>query len=211
MDKLCHAYAYGKGNLAVKTLNYNFDLDITDFVSVNFEQITDIVDMLGGIDVDISESERLEFNKYIEETSNQKIDEAGLVHLDGSQTLCYSRIRACDGDNERTNRQRVVLSEIFNKLINTSPLKYPMLIEKFLPYVTTSLEIEEMLDIGLKVITNSPSLYTCGIPNEFINYEGGKIDGKWYYIYDIDTAKDMINKYIYEDIEFSQYQDYMEN
>ncbi len=67
------------------------------------------MDKLGGIDVEITENERQEFNKVISETTNEKISQSGMVHLNGAQALCYSRIRKGDSDDARTSRQREVL------------------------------------------------------------------------------------------------------
>ena len=203
--KICHAYAYGGSSLAVKTLNTNFGLDITDFVSVNFDQLTEIVDKLGGIDVEITENERQEFNKVISETTNEKISQSGMVHLNGAQALCYSRIRKGDSDDARTSRQREVLQLLFEKMKKESPLKYPSIVRELMPYVTTSLNTEEIIKLAAVVVTKNPSMESAGMPNEYIEHSGGKIDRVWYYIYDIDTAADMIKEFIYDDIDFSQY------
>ncbi len=203
--KINHAYAYGGAELAVKTLNLNFGLDITDFVSVNFDQLTEIVDILGGIDVEITENERQEFNRIIAETTNETLSESGFVHLNGAQTLCYSRIRKSDSDDARTERQREVLELIFNKMLDVSPLQYPSIVRELMPYVTTSLSTEEILQLAGVMITKNPTMQTCGLPNEYIEHTGGYIGKLWCYSYDLDTASDMIKKFIYDDIPFSEY------
>ena len=86
--KICHAYSYGGAELAIKTLNTNFKLDITDFITLNFEQLIKIVDTLGGIDIEISENELNEFNRIIG-NENDKINKSGIVHINGRQALCY--------------------------------------------------------------------------------------------------------------------------
>ncbi len=203
--KINHAYSYGGAELAVKTLNSNFGLDITDFVSVNFDQLTEIVDILGGVDVEITESERQEFNRIIAETTNETLSESGMVHLNGAQTLCYSRIRKSDSDDARTERQREVLELIFNKMKDVSPLQYPSIVRELMPYVTTSLSTDEILQLASVVITKNPTMQTCGLPNEYIDHTGGYIGELWCYSYDLNTASDMIKKFIYDDIPFSEY------
>ena len=167
--------------------------------------------MLGGIDVEIDESERKEFNKIIRETTNEQLSDSGLVHLNGAQALCYSRIRYNDNDDARTSRQREVLEILFNKMKSESSLKYPSIIKDLMPYVTTSLSTDELIQLSAVVVTKNPTMESCGMPNDYIVHSGGKIDGIWYYTYDLDTASDMIKRFIYDDIPFESYQNPSEN
>ena len=128
-----------------------------------------------------------------------------MVHLNGAQTLCYSRIRKSDSDDARTERQREVLELIFNKMKDVSPLQYPSIVRELMPYVTTSLSTDEILQLASVVITKNPTMQTCGLPNEYIDHTGGYIGELWCYSYDLNTASDMIKKFIYDDIPFSEY------
>ena len=117
------AYFFGGPKLAVQTINTNFDMDISDYVTVNFNAIADIVDAVGGIELTITEEEVDIMNKTIKE-SNKLLDgepsdyvSVGTQICDGHQVLAYVRIRKLgNGDFDRTARQREVLSLIFQKV-----------------------------------------------------------------------------------------------
>ena len=97
LDKITHAYSYGEAPLALKTLNENLDLNITEFVTVNFDAVADAVDALGGIKMNITSAEIEYINGYIDETSkvtgkkSKHITSAGTYMLDGVQAVAYSR------------------------------------------------------------------------------------------------------------------------
>ena len=102
-EKLTHAYAYGGANLLVETIENNFKIDIQNYAVVDFYSFMDIVDALGGVEVDVRSSEIKELNKFIDETYNfnnnankgsiQYINSPGIQRLSGYQALSYSRIR----------------------------------------------------------------------------------------------------------------------
>lgn len=139
MDKINHAFAFGGEELALQTVNQNFDMNIRDFVTVDFEGLEEIVDSLDGIEVDIKENE----------VSHVPGSIAGPQILNGKQALYYSRIRKTgNGDFERTQRQRLVLEEILRKALNTGIASYPKILNKILPFVETSLAKNEMLKLG---------------------------------------------------------------
>lgn len=197
--KINHAYAYGGSELAVKTVNSNFDMDIKDFVSVNFGQLADIIDYVGGVTVNVTSAEQQNANKYIE--SNKKITKTGDVHLNGEQAVAYARVRKVGGDTQRTERQREVLTDLFNNVKKMNKTKYPALINKVLSECQTSLTDNEMMTMGLWAVTSNPELETLGLPNKECDSTGKIIDGVWYYVYDIDNATDIIHRYIYDDIQ----------
>ena len=123
-DKLNHAYAYGGAALAINTLNTNFGLNISDFVAVDFASLPKIINSLGGIDLPIRDDELQYINDYIDHinsldgTNSPHITTAGTQHVDGVQALAYSRIRyTSGGDFERTERQRTVLTALFNEAL----------------------------------------------------------------------------------------------
>ena len=149
-DKITHAYAYGGPQLAVKTLNENFDLDIQEFATVNFESFPEIIDALGGIDIEITQEEidtSININSHIQHlnvlngTNSPYITTPGFQHLDGTQALAYARIRYTEGgDAARTQRQQIVLNALIEKLKETPATQYTTLLNKFLPLVKTSLK-----------------------------------------------------------------------
>ena len=202
--KINHAYAYGGAELAVQTLNENFGMDITDYVTVNFDSLADIIDEMGGVTIDVTEEERYQINVYLRRGA--ALTETGMVNLNGPQAVSYSRIRKIDSDNMRASRQREVLAALFDKALEINPLSYPAYVRKFSPMVETSLSNDEILKIakvGLK--GSSLSLEQAAFPNDYIQSGGQTINGGWYYVYDLDQATDMLQQYIYEDIPFEHY------
>ena len=200
--KINHAYAYGGPELAIQTLNENFGMDVTDYVTVNFESLADIIDEMGGVMIDVTEEERFQVNAYLER--GLPLKETGMVNLTGAQAVSYSRIRKIDSDSMRASRQREVLAALFDKALDINPLNYPSYVRKFAPMVETSLSNDEILKIatvGLK----SPTLEQAAFPNDNIYSSGQMINGGWYYVYDLEQATDMLHQYIYEDIPFEHY------
>ena len=202
--KINHAYAYGGPELAVQTLNENFEMDITDYVTVNFDSLADIIDEMGGVTIDVTDAERFQINAYLRR--GEPLSEIGMVNLNGPQAVSYSRIRKIDSDNMRASRQREVLAALFDKALDINPLSYPSYVRKFSPMMETSLSNDEMLKIATAVIKGkSISLEQAAFPNDHIFAEGQTINGAWYYVYDLDQATDMLHQYIYEDIPFAHY------
>ena len=86
--KINHAYAYGGAELAIQTINENFNLDITDYAAVNFDSLADVIDAMGGIDLEVTEEERYQINAYLLE--GEPLRESGMVHLNGPQAVSYA-------------------------------------------------------------------------------------------------------------------------
>lgn len=182
LTKVTHAYAYGGPELALNTLNRNLDLDISEFVTVNFEIVADVVDLVGGIDIDIDKSELSQMNKYIEDTSKNvgrkanKITSAGKQHLDGIQAVTYARIRkTAGGDYKRTERMRTVLTEVFKKAKKMDAGKLNELANKILPQVQTNIGLSEVVSL-IPTITSINISDSIGWPYEV---KGITLD-RWY-------------------------------
>ena len=205
-DKLNHAYAFGGPQLAIKTLNENFDLNIEDFAAVNFETLPKIIDKLGGIELDIDEEELEYVNGYIAHlnningTSEPAIESTGVQHVSGTQALAYCRIRyTSGGDYKRTERHREVLTEIFKKIETMPVTSYPSLLLDILPMVNTSLTYNEILDLGTEVLKlGDSSMELERFPLD--DYcEGKMIDGIYYLSFDKETTVEQLHNYIFED------------
>ncbi len=204
-DKLTHAYAYGKSTLAVKTLNKNFDLEITDYATVNFYELSRIIDYIGGVTIDVNQKEREHLNSYVipklrKQTSLEckDIPKTGKQVLDGTQALCYARIRKIDGDIERGNRQKEVLTAMIEKFKKTSVSKLPNVVKMVLSECTTSLSDKTIIDMGKWALLSQPEIEHISIPNDNIDAKGGIRNGKWYYLYDLNVAKEEMKKFILE-------------
>ena len=155
-DKANLAYSYGGPKMAINLMNTNLDLDITDYVAVNFSALIDTIDLLGGIDVEINEYEREYINGYMTETSKitgkdiVPLYESGQVHLNGIQATAYCRIRQTAGDDyRRTERQRLVIQRIAEKVKKTDIVTLNKIIDQVLPNISTSLEPKEIAGMAL--------------------------------------------------------------
>ena len=145
-NKLNASYAFGGPGETVNIINYNFDLDIQKYVVVDFQGFRDIVNVIGGVTVDVKDKEV----KYIPD-----LTEAGTYLLDGSQTLAYSRIRHSDDDFVRSQRQRDVLLSIFADLRGEDPLSQTSVANKSLAFMRSNISVTEitgsLFNLALKV------------------------------------------------------------
>lgn len=155
-DKLNAAYAYGGPDLALQTINQNFDTTITDYVTIDFSAMVSMVNAVGGVTIDIETEEELDWvNEYLMdvnekvETGSPFLEETGSQLVDGSQALAYCRVRYVgDGDFDRTLRQRVVFEQVLSKALDLDLQAQYNLVMATLPYVETSLSTMEMFKYG---------------------------------------------------------------
>ncbi|EOU1658086.1 LCP family protein [Clostridium perfringens] len=189
-DKITHAYAFGGPELAMKTLNENFKINVEDFMAVNFTSLPEIIDKIGGVKINITQEEI----PHIPGVTSE-----GKQTLNGAEALAYSRIRhAAGGDYKRTERQRIVLEAIFEKLKSTPKSEYPSLIDEFLPYVETNMSSMDMI----KLATNVAPLIKGNLELARFPLDGyckGEILHKvWYLVYDRQATLNQIQEYIYD-------------
>lgn len=203
--KLNHAYAYGGVKLLMKTVNTNFDLDIEDYVMVDFHDMISIINAVDGIDVDIKENEIEYINNGIRNLNNLEgtqipyVETPGLIHLDGTQATSYARIRSTKGgDYARTERQRLVLKKVYDKVRTASLVDLPNYIAQLSPFVKTSLTYDEIFDLGLKVLTEEFSIKGTHFPTVNTSEEISK--SEWYIKMDKPATVDELHDYIYRDI-----------
>lgn len=219
-DKITHAYAYGGPELAIKTLNQNFNLDIQNYVTVNFHQMADIVDAFGGVDMDLTADEVYQLNQnlwtlgqespgtvvssdYIPNT-NGEIDlingpfEDGSYHLNGNRAVAYARIRHTDSDDVRASRQQLVLQALLDKA-KGNPILLPFRAQKALSACETSMGVGDMLALT-PIVFGGLRLETLTIPGEEEQAYGAYLaDGAWVYEYDLAAASQHIRRFIYEE------------
>ena len=170
--KATECYYFGGPQRSMAMLNVNLDLDIQDFVTVDFNVLAEVVDELGGIEIDIAEDEIGHLNNYQVEGSQVTgkdivpVTYAGPQTLNGLQTLSYCRIRYTEGsDYKRTERQRTVLEQILKKAKTTDLLTLNAIIDKVAGNVLTSLSNTEMLGL-VKDIASYNLVDTTGFPFE---------------------------------------------
>lgn len=183
LDKVNHAYAYGGAELSLSTLNTNLDLDITQFVTVNFESVVDIVNAVGGVNMQITAEEVKYINPYIDEVNevtkhnSSHITSAGNYNLDGVQALAYGRVRyTAGGDYKRTERMRDVLMGVFDKAKKMSISGLNTAADKVLSKIYTNINSSEILGLIPQIATYKITDST-GWPYKT---QGATINGVWY-------------------------------
>ncbi|MDO4924781.1 MAG: LCP family protein [Turicibacter sp.] len=211
-DKLNHAYAFGGPELAIQTINRAFDLDIEDYVTVDFWAVEKIIDAIGGVEIDVSSDELVYLNDYINDLNNNSPDgskiitlsSSGLQHLNGRQAVAYMRIRYVgDGDFERMQRQREVMEVALNGVQNISLPKMLTLANDLLSTVKTNLTKGEIIDLVTKVVTKGiPSMEQYQLPTR--NGGVGKtINGIYYFIPNTLLSNvEEFHKNIYSEIDY---------
>lgn len=206
--KLNAAYAHGGPELAMKTINETYGLNITRYAEVNYVSFADIVDAAGGINIGITAQEAHEINRNMK-GQLQKEYQGGLmtktqalrslqqftleekdypqIHLNGQQALAYSRIRKLDSDYMRAGRQRKVLTAILErtKTIVFNPVACVSFVTEALRSVKTNMSMPEMISLGLKALA-SGGIEQMRLPVDG-TYTGGKVDGDWRQ-HDVDYA-----------------------
>ena len=155
------AYCTGGAKKMINMLNKNLDMNISDFVTVNFQAVAETVELLGGIDVEMKKEEVIHLNNYCVETSKvtgmdytplEEIE--GVHHLNGVQAVAYARIRKTSGnDFRRAARQREVIYKIVEKAKNSSIATLNTVLDKIFPMIYTSLTEKEILSMGMDMLS----------------------------------------------------------
>ena len=154
-NRINASYIWGGAELLLKTLETNFGVTADAWAEVNFEQLVQVIDAIGGVEVEVTEAERTQVNSilrfYNEKTGSPQEDqllmESGLVTLTGKQALCFSRIRKIDGDFQRTARQRKVLEAAFHKVTQLSLAEISLLVLENMDAVSTNLTLSDALEL----------------------------------------------------------------
>uniref|UniRef100_UPI003FF0C626 LCP family protein n=1 Tax=Dorea sp. TaxID=2040332 RepID=UPI003FF0C626 len=153
LNKINAAYSYGGPEGALSVLNKNLDMNIEHYVTVNFNSMIDIVDSVGGIDIDVQEDEMPYICGYVQEIMkvtgklSPGVTEPGTQTLNGVQATAYARIRYTAGDDfRRAERQRAVLQKVVEKLQQASPAQLNKIIDKVFPEVSTNFTMTEILE-----------------------------------------------------------------
>lgn len=216
-DKLTNAYAYGGPKLTIQTIESNFGVKVDRYAVVDYASFIDIIDVLGGIDLELTQDEidYINYQLYKNKQSSTRTtitDPPGIVHLTGQQALWYARNRGLDSSEEeigiagddwdRTSRQRKLLETLFNDMKSADLAQIVSIVGKVGPLVTTNLkkdEITALVSHSLTYLTYSVEQYT--VPQE----------GQWYYINDtpvgsviafsdLDAQRKLFAEFIYEEL-----------
>ena len=205
--KINHAYAYGKEQLALKTINSNFGLNISEYVTINFKGLINVINKIGGIELNISKAEKDYINEFVHESYEltkkpvQLLSSYGKVKLTGEQALTHSRNRTIGNDFTREERQRDVLTAVMNKVSTMSITQLWSLSDSVLSEVKTNLNVSECMGIASDVLGNTSSylnnIVSKQIPSEDDGGKGDNINGIYYYVCDLQKASKSMKNIIY--------------
>lgn len=152
LDKITHAYSYGGAQNTLKSLNEALDLNITEYVTVNFDAVIAAVNALNGVEIDITSEELKFINDYIDATSQSSgvksshLSKAGRQTVDGVQAVAYSRIRyTAGGDYKRTERMRTVVTAMAKKAKTLNIGQLNKLADEILPRVSKNIENNDII------------------------------------------------------------------
>ena len=178
------AYAEGGPEQAVAMLNKNLDLDIENYVTFNWKAVADVIDLLGGVDIDVSKAAFYYMNAYIHETCIKSgisaqnpaamyIKNAGPQHLNGVQAVAYARLRYMDSDFERTKRQREVISQCLDLAKKTDLATLTKIIDTVLPQVAFNIDTADIIELA-KGISRYNIRESVGFPKDLKDQMMGK-------------------------------------
>lgn len=206
IDKLTHAHAYGGPINTIRAINRNLDLNIKEFIRIDWQTVADTVDNLGGLTLNIHKGEIKEMNKYIKDTnesldgSKKKIRKPGRQKLNGVQVVTYCRIRKNDGDEERASRYRTAMVAAMKKARKAGLKKIDKTAKVVLPQITTNISSSSMRKLlidhyDIKISDSKGWPYT---------WDGAQIEGVWYDVpitlntNDVDLHKDIFRQKKYK-------------
>ena len=158
-NRLNAAYAFGGPELLLETIKQNLDIEVNRYVQVNFQAFANLIDAVGGVDLELTNDEVQLVNAYLNEynmlenrpidTDYLPTDASGLLHLNGPQALAYSRNRYIGSDFGRTERQRKILEAVFHQLPSSMLTNSGDLIDGILPNLTTNISKSECYALSL--------------------------------------------------------------
>lgn len=214
-NKCNSAYAKGGPEQAIIMLNMNLDLNITDYVTIGFDGLTDVIDALGGVYVDVSEPEISHLNNYqismvgtttdgqtftaTEGKDYTAVTTPGYQKLNGLQATAYCRIRHVGNDFERAERQREVLAAVMDEAKKASIGDLNKILDEVLPHVATSLDVDEMVDM-LGNVTKYNIAGSDGFPFES-HRATGKVGGKGSCVIpnNLEQNVEMLHQFLFDD------------
>ncbi len=210
--KLTNAFSYGGVPLAVNTIEANYGVQIDRYATVNFESFKAIIDILGGVEVELSDREILYINCQIAQNNQTEYlnAEAGLVTLNGQQALWYARNRGGDVINgvefyegtdwDRTERQRKLLSAVIDDMKSASPAEILRIVNEAGPHITTNLKKTEIVSLVANSLTYLRyDIEQCSMPSDGTWGYEDNFAGNVIYVYDWEQTRYDLKKFIYEE------------
>ncbi|MEQ2427363.1 LCP family glycopolymer transferase [Enterocloster hominis (ex Hitch et al. 2024)] len=178
-NKINQAYARGGPKQAIKALNKNLDIQIDDYATFNWKAVADSINILGGVDIELSKAEFYYINAYITETveatgvASQHLKSAGMNHLDGVQAVAYARLRKMDTDFARTERQREIIQQCFGKLRQANFSVINNVMEVVFEQILSSVTLNDIIPAA-KNLTKYTIVDTMGFPKARSDANMGK-------------------------------------
>ena len=188
-NRLNAAYVFGGFPLLMDTLHTNFGVSIDGCFEVDFSGFQSVIDILGGVDIEMTSKEARIINIGTE---------TGVYHLDGTKALAYSRIRKIDNDFYRTQRQRNVLQAIYTKFRQSNAADLMKLLDEVLPYLSTDMTNSQIMLLAAKCIPimGSAELSSYRVPADDA-YHYASIRGMSVVVPDLDKIhEDLLNEYL---------------
>lgn len=184
LDKITHAYYHGGPTKVLYTINKNLDMNVKEVVIVNWKSVADMVDALGGLNIEVQESEIDELNYITQHTANtiggpaNEITEPGMQTLDGNQAVAYSRIRkdAATGDYRRNERMKIVVKATFEKAKELDAGKIRKISKEILPQIKTNMSTGDMMGLALN-LTSYTMTDSVGFPYDHRDMNNGVFYG----------------------------------
>ena len=214
--KINNAFKMGKEQLAVKTVNQTFDLNLKEYITLNIEGIYEIINELGGLELDITQEEMKYINQYIDIFYNmsgdkvKRVTKYGKVTLTGEQVAAHVKERMAGdkdksethGDYGRTKRQREVILALLNKIASKDPGEVSRISDMILEQITTNIDAGKITSLLLEFITNKDA-YNKNVQSVMLpglDYSEEILEkGSYLYVTnDIDRAKKEFIHYMYE-------------
>lgn len=206
-NRLNAAYAFGGPELLLETIKQNLDIEVNRYVQVNFQAFANLIDAVGGVELELTNDEVQLVNAYLNEynmlgnrpidTDYLPADASGLLHLNGPQALAYSRNRYIGSDFGRTERQRKILEAVFHQLPSSVLTNLDDMIEGILPNLTTNISKSECYALSL----DAPKLLTYDLVQASIpiagSYQGVTIRKMSVLQVDFEKNKEFIRTQIY--------------
>ena len=201
--KLTELCAVGGPELTMRAINENFGMNIEHYALIGMEGIAEIIDIVGGLDLTITEAERKALNKGLFDLSSlsgmEQLQQSGEnVHLNGNQATAYARIRKIDSDYVRVERQRIVLLKLASKIAEGASAKTLLSVVNVLSeYVDTNLSFMDIMSIGMAGLKmDLTAVEELRLPADG-TYESGTFDGVWCIKPDFADNKYILHKFIY--------------
>ena len=216
--KLNAAYFWGKEKLLFQTIEENFEVKLDKFIQVDFDDLMNIIFILGGVEVDVKEHEIDITNKYIVPSYEQctysnkgdmkLLSSPGKQTLNGYQAIAYTRVRITDSAIHRDQRQRQVMLSIINTVKDMDFSKYPHILNTLLPYVSTNLTPSDLINLAFTAYNFKPLTIKQGqfpiIDN--VHVKGGKYkNAGWVWLYDLNSRK-VLQDFIHNDIDMDKHE-----